>query len=919
MGSIYKISLVCAVAAGILFSPTEAVSSTRSTIVKDSSGSLQDRPSAFKANDNSNSDIINRNYPFAIPVQLEDESDEYFDPFMEPFNDGRFESPGRFMPAESGIKFEDPINIDIYNGPVGESPVEESRIEESGIEESYIEQPCVEPPCNGESLGEDVFTEAETIEDVGEAEIEEETVPLEEIRGNSVINGAEDEAEVFEAEPSEDFSNDDGPSDSVEFSPDIEEFSDVENITPDIAEEFFTPHDNVTIEAASEWPALKTPELVRKICRSREFQPTTANYWTSETDKWLREFTLANTEEASFKDFGLFNFIAQKYLGCDGFYRGYQGQFPRLICDIRCEDVVAKVHNVHEARRVFFVLSSAAALGEKATIIHESIQHVPKHVIELVKSMPVKGWHDSPPEEVENILLETIKTTLITISPVLHKERTILEGRNALQVAKHYYDQACQVSHHAFKGDDDFRFDKIFNSEYEPSLTDLDFASKGHSEIGALIPGGMPSYSPLGRAVSRWGSVLEDARSFVVMLESGEVHTAMGESSEVFKRIFGADKHIQSSRKSEAAIEKLLTTTAYEAKEKLTQSFLDVLRGASNTYHTLGATDISIILRPGHHLPSLNKKSITEFQQASIERKVAREAFMKLFNNSLRLDPVYISCTRDIQSKSCSSDRSGPQDLKFCAPGGYVCYMYQWKDRPTRNYSRNTRPNGHENWNEKPWNIDVQHIIQSSFNNHMKKPCQEPTLATLGEPKHTSHFKIPVCVSDYNWNTPIDAGLTCNTDINCHAKNLPCHCGAWGKDTMSVWKDIGLTESIHHHYHSATVCPRQIRRRIHDDLERYVAFCKLDIRRGSSKSRVDGHRRFQGGDRYCDVIVNYIESMPEDPVTHETPRSRDLDKIDPSVKYAFLCHIRKGGRGCQMYKKTFDDLWNSWQESNPTI
>lgn len=34
----------------------------------------------------------------------------------------------------------------------------------------------------------------------------------------------------------------------------------------------------------------------------------------------------------------------------------------------------------------------------------------------------------------------------------------------------------------------------------------------------------------------------------------------------------------------------------------------------------LGATDISIILRPGHHLPSLNKKSITEFQQSSIER-----------------------------------------------------------------------------------------------------------------------------------------------------------------------------------------------------------------------------------------------------------------------------------------------------------
>lgn len=244
MGTIYKISLVCAAAAGILFSPTEAVSLTRSTVVKDRSGSLQDRPAAFKANDNSNSDIVNGNYPFAIPVQLEDESDEYFDPFMEPFNDGRFESPDRFMPAGSSIRFENPINIDVYNGPteessieygsseesrivesyieeshIEESPIEDSRIEESHIEETYIEQPCVGPPCNGESLGEDVSAEVETIEAADEAEIEEEEIaPLEEGLGNIEIS-VEDETEDFEAEPTEELSNDDELSDSVEFSP----------------------------------------------------------------------------------------------------------------------------------------------------------------------------------------------------------------------------------------------------------------------------------------------------------------------------------------------------------------------------------------------------------------------------------------------------------------------------------------------------------------------------------------------------------------------------------------------------------------------------------------------------------------------------------------------------------------------------
>lgn len=161
-------------------------------------------------------------------------------------------------------------------------------------------------------------------------------------------------------------------------------------------------------------------------------------------------------------------------------------------------------------------------------------------------------------------------------------------------------------------------------------------------------------------------------------------------------------------------------------------------------------------------------------------------------------------------------------------------------------------------------------------------------------------------MSAHNWNTRLDGWNTfCDTSRHCTAKNLPCHCGASGRDTLALWEDIGISESPQRDFYSATLCPRQIQKKISDPLERYVAYCNLGIkRRGSGGSRVDGARRYQGRDKYCDVIVKAVETQAHGLVS----------ELPLEMKFMFKCQIQNGGRGCKMYEKSFGILWEEAQK-----
>lgn len=72
---------------------------------------------------------------------------------------------------------------------------------------------------------------------------------------------------------------------------------------------------------------------------------------------------------------------------------------------------------------------------------------------------------------------------------------------------------------------------------------------------------------------------------------------------------------------------------------------------------------------------------------------------------------------------------------------------------------------------------------------------------------------------------------------------------------------------------------------------------------------MDGARRYQGRDKYCDVITNAVGSQPNGLVSD----------LDPETRFMFLCQIHNGGRGCNMYQKNFDALWQAVNSGEPGV
>lgn len=161
-------------------------------------------------------------------------------------------------------------------------------------------------------------------------------------------------------------------------------------------------------------------------------------------------------------------------------------------------------------------------------------------------------------------------------------------------------------------------------------------------------------------------------------------------------------------------------------------------------------------------------------------------------------------------------------------------------------------------------------------------------------------FHIPVCFSRYNWNTQTSGFNTfCDTDSDCVAKSFPCDCGPWGADTESVWRKMGVWGSKKHDFYARDLCPKQIQNKIEDPLERYASYCRLGIRRNSPWTRVDGLRKFQGKDKYCEPILCTVEMQG----------AAAAAELNPEVAFSCMCKVKKGGRGCSMYGNMFDELW----------
>ncbi|KAI5842730.1 hypothetical protein BZA05DRAFT_439491 [Tricharina praecox] len=124
-------------------------------------------------------------------------------------------------------------------------------------------------------------------------------------------------------------------------------------------------------------------------------------------------------------------------------------------------------------------------------------------------------------------------------------------------------------------------------------------------------------------------------------------------------------------------------------------------------------------------------------------------------------------------------------------------------------------------------------------------------------------FTIPVCFSEHSWSTVVDGHypphkLMHNLDARNSIKAVPCNCGPWGIDREQFWQevgfggdDLGRSKTI-----ARKNCGNHIGYKIKDPLEKFVALCRMDLRRTPSKmpNAIDS-----GKHPSCDTITSLID------------------------------------------------------------
>ncbi|KAL7276651.1 hypothetical protein RUND412_000356 [Rhizina undulata] len=343
-----------------------------------------------------------------------------------------------------------------------------------------------------------------------------------------------------------------------------------------------------------------------------------------------------------------------------------------------------------------------------------------------------------------------------------------------------------------------------------------------------------------------------------------------------------------------------------------------------------GSTELSRILEYGSFLPA-HGGSLSKWTHSDVEKSLTKNLFYKTLNSALRSQKVYISCTSHITDKidlylsgdleailedSCAQDKSGPQNLKACI-GDKVCYLYRWNDRGVKIAHHNEEPFGFDQIEDEPWEVNPEAIIKSSVNMYILQlgngtdisvlASSLPLLAigpsaeAISNPEFPGVFTIPVCVSPYNWNTQLD-GYGFHDDINPHSskKNLPCYCGPLGSETKQIMKAVGFHSSGARDRYYKELCPRQIKEKIKDPLEQYMALCRLNV-------HVSGLLIKNGKDKFCDVVIKEIEGAGYASITQE---------MHPEIRDAFMCKIERKKNGkCRKYKNSpFSKVWEETRE-----
>lgn len=271
-----------------------------------------------------------------------------------------------------------------------------------------------------------------------------------------------------------------------------------------------------------------------------------------------------------------------------------------------------------------------------------------------------------------------------------------------------------------------------------------------------------------------------------------------------------------------------------------------------------------------------------DFDALAVHRQERTEGLQEV-NEFWKKDRVFISCTKEFMApysweslytqnlrpvETCEEDLSGPLELKACV-NHRACYFYHWNTTGKIDHHVADRPYNWEYTLQRTAWFTIQDVITSAvslydFKNAPQgskewKQLYEASLQKWN-PSSPGVFEIPVCISEFNWNGPIEP---VGSFSNFHQRQtIPCSCGDFGKDTTAFWKQANFWDMDHYR---TNICAKKIEEKITHNIDRFVAWCRLQIHKGFRSWKT-------GAATECGRVLDYVD-------TTQRKKAKELNEI----------------------------------------
>jgi hypothetical protein len=660
-----------------------------------------------------------------------------------------------------------------------------------------------------------------------------------------------------------------------------------------------------------------------EVCQSPQFEPTQANFQDAAVYTWMVEFNQQNSETDFYIRHGMLPTIANNYLGINN-YKCALGTAHQ--CRTDCPTVVKSIEDLDLARKVFFTLASGQNLLTVGELVYGGIESAQLNMMGLIPRMALENFMLSKtPQEQEKAKAFAFFTQLLNWGVT-----NIIQSISPLIPWPKIRDVVFGPINRMFEQENDESVMKFWGAVWE---------GRGDVPANWIEHIHDTSFPPTKMANQRLGigKFRDDFEGFLNSRQYKEASDrlwsiGLNVALPIYLRDWIDSFQVPSPDSPHdanvATVSSMIQETGRFARRRLKENFAYVFGPGPSSVKADGTSYLTNILGMGTFLP-VDSSVLSQWTSATVEDTLTQNMYSKTLNAALRVQKHFISCTPDFRFKdqrdsfsitgaaaaNCYADNTGPQHMKACI-NGEVCYFYRWADRGLPNAHHVEEPVGLNRMASNA--VTIGDIIESSVKTYDSNSAQDgevavydtsgfrtvmtgPTADHLTNSSAIGMFSLPVCHTPYNWNGPTDGYQNSNdNDMYNSRKSLPCYCGPLGRDTSSIWGAMRLESSTGIEEYKNFLCPRLIKTKILNRLERNIARCRLGISHGWNGLGMQGKEP----DHLCPVFLSEIDARGYS----------SIDQIPKKVQDILVCKIKNDkSKGCKPYLKT--PIADAWKEA----